>query len=80
MPDTDVLPADGRISDLAHLDLRHLAELFRNTHGRVSSPWAILLVRFSDDPADLPGLDTYQQLFTSAGAGEGNNMVDFFRT
>ena len=43
------------------------------------SPWAILLVHFDDDdPAALPPLDHYRQLFTSAGAGTTLNMVEFF--
>lgn len=42
-----------------------------------SSPWAILVVAFNDDPAPSPSLASYQQLFTGAGSGT-MNMVDYF--
>jgi hypothetical protein len=42
------------------------------------SPWAIILVRFSDQTGPLPPLTAYQNLFTSAGNAR-LNMVDFFK-
>jgi hypothetical protein len=41
------------------------------------SPWAVLLVKFSDDPKPDPDKAIYEKLFTSAGAGT-DNMVKFF--
>jgi hypothetical protein len=43
----------------------------------VLSPWAILLVQFSDQTDPWPPLSKYENLFTSAGSGK-MNMVDFF--
>jgi hypothetical protein len=43
-----------------------------------ASPWAILLVKFKDNPSPLPANTIYEDLFTSAGIGK-QNMVDFFR-
>src|SRR5262249_30448498 len=45
---------------------------------QTASPWAVLLVKFHDDPAADPDLGIYERLFTSAGLGT-DNMVDFFR-
>jgi hypothetical protein len=61
------LPHTDRHSWLAHLLLSVPA----------SSPWAILLVCFEDDPANLPPTGHYKQLFTDAGSGT-MNMVDCF--
>jgi hypothetical protein len=41
------------------------------------SPWAVLLVKFADDPAADPDKTIYQKLFTSAGGGTAN-MPSFF--
>ncbi|MCO4291565.1 hypothetical protein NF867_01640 [Solitalea sp. MAHUQ-68] len=53
-----------------------IAEL-RTYRDRVISPWAIILVRFSDDTDPLPPLTKYEDLFTRRGRGD-LNMVDFF--
>ncbi|MBA4121158.1 MAG: hypothetical protein H0X72_01670 [Acidobacteria bacterium] len=42
------------------------------------SPWAILLVRFSDQSEPLPSLTKYEELFTTIGNSK-LNMVDFFK-
>jgi hypothetical protein len=63
---------------LSHLNLTDLLEILARVRERIASPWAILLVRFSDDTQPSPSLTTYQHLFTSAGAGS-LNMVDFFK-
>ena len=49
------------------------------THLSVStpSPWAVILVKFSDDPATNPDLAIYENLFTSAGNGT-ENVPTFF--
>jgi hypothetical protein len=41
------------------------------------SPWAVILVKFADDPGPDPDKTIYQNLFTSAGVGT-DNMVKFF--
>jgi hypothetical protein len=41
------------------------------------SPWAVLLIKFADDPTSDPDKTIYEHLFTSAGAGT-DNMVKFF--
>jgi len=43
----------------------------------ISSPWAILLVQFSDQTDNWPSISKYEELFTSTGSGK-LNMVDFF--
>ena len=43
------------------------------------SSWAVLLVKFSDDPAGNPDLTIYEKLFTSAGAVT-DNMLAFSPT
>jgi len=43
----------------------------------MSSPWAILLCKFSDNDAEPYGRQRYLDLFTSSGAGKFG-MVDFF--
>jgi hypothetical protein len=43
----------------------------------IPSPWAVLLIKFSDDPDDERDRSIYEQLFTTAGVGT-NNMLDFF--
>ena len=44
---------------------------------RESSPWAVLVVSFNDDPTPSSSLTGYQQLFTGTGTGT-MNMVDYF--
>lgn len=44
---------------------------------RVASPWAVILVKFADDPDRDPDRAIYEKLFTSAGAGT-DNMLEFF--
>jgi hypothetical protein len=44
----------------------------------ISSPWAIIKCRFSDDHSDVPPDALYENLFTRSGAGT-MAMVDFFR-
>jgi len=44
---------------------------------RTPSPWAVILVKFSDDPEPDPDLTVYEKLFTSAGNGT-NNVPKFF--
>lgn len=41
------------------------------------TPWAVLLVCFSDDPEELPDRALYERLYTTKGIGT-MNMVDFF--
>jgi hypothetical protein len=41
------------------------------------SPWAVLLVKFSDDPTQDPDRGIYERLFTTAGNGT-QNMVKWF--
>lgn len=43
----------------------------------IPSPWAVLLIKFADDPGPDPDKTIYQKLFTPAGAGT-YNMVRFF--
>jgi hypothetical protein len=62
----------------ARLETTALERVLDELTGRTWSPWAVLLVCFDDDPEDLPALDEYERLFTSAGAGT-LNMVEFFR-
>ena len=65
--------------ELSRFSLDRLVGTIERARPRVSSPWAVLLVHFQDDSTSaLPARDTYEQLFTSAGSGDGNNMVDFF--
>ena len=65
------------LRDLAYSNIIDLFPLLIRLAGRTSSPWAILLVHFRDEPGPYPGLTIYQDLFTSAGSGN-LNMVDFF--
>src|SRR4051794_8572168 len=43
----------------------------------VMTPRAVLLVCFEDDPVELPALQQYERLFTTARAGR-MNMVEYF--
>jgi M6 family metalloprotease-like protein len=43
-----------------------------------NTPWAILLVKFSDDDSEPYVRKRYEEIFTSAGSGKWN-MVDYFR-
>lgn len=42
-----------------------------------STPWAILLCKFSDDASEPQPRQYYEKLFTQTGSGS-LNMVDFF--
>ncbi len=64
--------------ELAIIGIPQLIGLLDELEGRTWSPWAILLVRFSDDKDPSPPLTKYQDLFTAQGSGS-SNMVDFFR-
>lgn len=44
------------------------------------SPWAVILVKFADDPAASPDKTIYENLFTKAGSAKTHNMPDFFET
>ena len=44
------------------------------------SPWAVILVKFADDPAASPDKTIYENLFTTAGSAKTHNMPDFFET
>jgi hypothetical protein len=61
--------------DLSRFSLGQLLGLLGEL--QIASPWAILLVQFSDQTQAWPPLTKYQDLFTSAGLGK-LNMVDFF--
>jgi hypothetical protein len=64
-------------SQISLVTLEHLLQVLDDLAGRIWSPWAVLLVRFNDDPQFPTSLTKYQGLFTSAGSGN-LNMVDFF--
>jgi hypothetical protein len=64
------------LAELERLNIRGLLGILAEGT-RTWSPWAILLVRFSDDTEPSPALTKYQDLFTSSGSGS-LNMVDFF--
>jgi hypothetical protein len=66
------------IADLTRIDLSAFISALDAIEGRIWSPWAVLLVRFQDDPSPDPPLTKYNDLFTAAGSGR-QNMVDFFR-
>lgn len=59
------------------ISLDELLEILDALEGRIWSPWAILLVRFNDDPPAPNSFPVHQDLFTSHGSGK-LNMVDFF--
>ena len=58
-------------------DLSSIVSIIGWLTPRESSPWAILVVSFNDDPTPSSSLASYQQLFTGAGTGT-MNMVDYF--
>jgi hypothetical protein len=62
---------------VTELDRSWLYSIIAELNGAVSSPWAVLLTCFKDDPIQLPAKTLYERLFTSAGAGT-LNMVEFF--
>lgn len=74
--DTDALLAGVKFSDFAGRDELIIAALGAWTLAE-ASPWAVLVVRFRDDPAPATSMATYENMFTSAGAGT-MNMVDYF--
>lgn len=63
--------------ELSRISIEDLLAIFNEIESRIWSPWAVLLVRFSDDTEPSPALTKYQHLFTSSGSGS-LNMVDFF--
>jgi hypothetical protein len=62
---------------ITSIDYTWLTHIIGALHGKQPSKWAVLCVCFNDDPATLPDLHPYRQLFTGEGAGT-MNMVDFF--
>ena len=44
----------------------------------MKTPWAILLVKFSDNDAEPYARERYEEIFTTAGSGKWNT-VDYFR-
>jgi hypothetical protein len=74
--DRDSLLAHIALSDLVGRDEPFIAALGAWTLGE-ASPWAILVVRFRDDPDPTTSMETYENVFTSAGTGT-MNMVDYF--
>ncbi|MFN8222540.1 MAG: hypothetical protein U0R50_04740 [Gaiellales bacterium] len=68
----------GRLAQLlsgpGDLVISGLAPFFKR---RVSSPWAIVVVTFKDDPKPSSSLAKYEAVFTSTGEGT-LNMVDYF--
>lgn len=71
MPDTIHLKA---------ISVETLAHFYDTVHyvSRTPSPWAVILVKFSDDPDTNPDRTIYEKLFTTAGTGT-DNMLAFFR-
>jgi hypothetical protein len=65
------------LSRFAHVDLGSILGYLGRIDA-ISSPWAVLLVRFQDNHDPLPSMSIYEDLFTSVGIGK-MNMVDFFR-
>jgi hypothetical protein len=63
-------------SEVLNMNLPYLLELLGELP-TVSSPWAVILVRFQDNKDPLPSMSIYNDLFTSAGKGK-QNMVDCF--
>jgi hypothetical protein len=74
--DGDSLLAGIRFRDLVGRDELIVAAIGALTRGE-ASPWAVLVVRFSDDPDPTTSLATYENVFTSAGTGT-MNVVDYF--
>ena len=66
-------------SQLTRLSVETLTHIHTPIHLLFSTPssWAVLLVKFSDDPNEDPDLTIYEKLFTSAGAVT-DNMLAFF--
>jgi hypothetical protein len=62
---------------IAELTVEELLAGLEAIAGSIWSPWAVLLVRFSDDTEPAPSMKIYEDLFTAAGRGK-LNMVDFF--
>ena len=81
MTDIQMLTARLTNINLAHINIDSLIDELLVILGEIEaqtwSPWAVLLVRFSDDTEASPPLTKYQDLFTSSGSGS-LNMVDFF--
>src|SRR3954447_707953 len=75
--DDEPVPAAFRALERYRGDLASLVSIIGLLTLRESSPWAILVVSFNDDPTPSPSLAGYQQLFTGSGAGM-MNMVDYF--
>ena len=75
--DEPPVPAAFRTLERYRGDLVSIVSIIGLLTLRESSPWAILVVSFNDDPTPSPSLASYQQLFTGAGTGT-LNMVDYF--
>ncbi len=76
-PTSHLLPATHTtFRELSKFSLVQLIAVLDELQGRIRSPWAILLVRFSDDKGPSPALKKYQDLFTSKSTDL--NMVEFF--
>jgi hypothetical protein len=71
---------DAAVSAVALQELpwRTIADLLEPLASVIVSNWAVLLVKFNDDPAADPSRAVHEHLFTKSGAGS-HNMVDFFR-
>jgi len=74
---TAALKAKFTPDQIASLTFNEVIASLEASAGSIWSPWAVLLVRFSDDTEPAPSMKTYEDLFTSAGRGK-LNMLDFF--
>ena len=70
------MPGHSQLTRLSVETLTHIQTPIHLLFSTQSS-WAVLLVKFSDDPAGDPDLTIYEKLFTSAGAVT-DNMLAFF--
>ena len=70
------MPGQSQLTRLSVETLTHIQTPIHLLFSTQSS-WAVLLVKFSDDPAGDPDLTIYEKLFTSAGAVT-DNMLAFF--
>jgi hypothetical protein len=65
-----------RVSDVI-TDHHRLISLLGLLLAQQSSPWAVIVVAFNDDPSPSTDLTPYRKVFTSDGAGT-MNVVDYF--
>jgi hypothetical protein len=68
---------NGHSHTMGSVDYTWLNSIIASLYGKQPSKWAVICVCFQDDPATLPDLKHYRDLFTRAGAGT-LNMVDCF--